>query len=402
MTFWVLTEDTEQLISRSVIRSAEEPGSENKRLSDQWVLDQEPIKRVFGMSDLTGNPLPSIDPDQIIGHTFISEHAGMKQKAEVKEMEANGDYLIEYADGNEDHMTYAEIINLLNKSDEDGHELWTFSKILNHRERTNGGKKTMEVEVLWDMGEQTWEPLNNMKADDPVTVAQYVKEKDLVNKPYWKWANRYLKNPKKFIRYSRQVYLAKKRNGPVYKFGVRVPRNLKEAILIDQQSKDNAWKEAIKKEMDKIMEYETFRMPPDGKPPPDYKKIPCHMIFDVKHDGRRKARFVAGGHLTMDPGEEAYLGVVTPEAVRLGMFAAIHNNLKVMAADIGNAYLHAKTNEKLYTILSEEYGLLAGKVLIIDKGLYGLRSSGARFHEHLSGMLRKLGFKPSKADSLSG
>jgi hypothetical protein len=69
------------------------------------------------------------------------------------------------------------------------------------------------------------------------------------------------------------------------------------------------------------------------------------------------------------------------------MFAAVHNNLKVMAADIGNPYLHAKTNEKLYTILSEEYGSLAGKVLIIDKGLYGLRSSGARFHEHLSGML---------------
>ena len=75
----------------------------------------------------------------------------------------------------------------------------------------------------------------------------------------------------------------------------------------------------------------------------------------------------------MDPGEDAYLGVSAPEAVRVGMFAAVHNNLSVLPADIGNAYyLHARTNEKLYTILGEEYGALAGKVLVFDKGLYGL------------------------------
>ena len=71
-----------------------------------------------------------------------------------------------------------------------------------------------------------------------------------------------------------------------------------------------------------------------GKPPSGYKKIPCHMIYDVKFDGRRKARFVAGGHLTMDPGEDAYAGVVAPDAVRLGMFAAVHNNLKVLILEM--------------------------------------------------------------------
>ena len=123
------------------------------------------------------------------------------------------------------------------------------------------------------------------------------------------------------------------------------------------------------------------------------------MIFDVNFDGRRKARLVAGGHRTVDLGEDAYSGVVAPEAIQLGMFAAIHNSLKVIAADIGNAYLHAKTNEKLYTILGDDYGELSGKVLVFNKGLYGLRSSGARFHEHLSDILRKTGFIPSKADS---
>ena len=53
--------------------------------------------------------------------------------------------------------------------------------------------------------------------------------------------------------------------------------------------------------MSKIMEFQVFKTPPDGKTPPGFKKIPCHMIYDVKFDGRRKARFVAGGHMTMDP-----------------------------------------------------------------------------------------------------
>ena len=64
-------------------------------------------------------------------------------------------------------------------------------------------------------------------------------------------------------------------------------------------------------------------------------------IFNVKFDGRRKARFVAGGHLTMDPQEDSYSGLVTPEAVRLGMLVAVTNLLSNIMADIGNAYLHA-------------------------------------------------------------
>ena len=36
--------------------------------------------------------------------------------------------------------------------------------------------------------------------------------------------------------------------------------------------------------------------------------------------------------------------------------------------------------------------------MIIEKGLYGLKSSSTRFHEYLSVRLRKMGFVPSKAN----
>ena len=400
MTFWILTEDTNQLIARSVLRSAENQSTPNLRINPKLPVVEDVKDKIPSMKP------PMFDPEELLGKVFQTEHAGHMQRAEIKEQVEDQTYLIEYADGDDERLTYAELINLLNKEEEDSHQLWTFSEILEHRKVIHKGKSIIEVKVKWDTGEPTWEPMNTIRRDDPVTLATYVKDHQLQDQPEWKWARRYIKSPKRFLRYTTQMAKMKRKLGPKFKFGVRVPRNLKEAFILDQENKDTLWKDAILKELRKIMSFNVFRVSPDGKPPEGYKQIPCHIIFDVKHDGRRKARFVAGGHLTLDPGEDSYSGVIAPDAIRLGMFAAIHNNLKVLTADIGNAYLHAKTKEKVYTILGKEYeGLgeefanICCKVLIFDKSLYGLKTSGARFHEHLSDTLRHLGFKPSKADA---
>jgi hypothetical protein len=55
------------------------------------------------------------------------------------------------------------------------------------------------------------------------------------------------------------------------------------------------------------------------------------------------------------------------------------------ACDIRNALLYGKTKEKVYITFGPEFGaILNGKNLVIDKSLYGLKTSAARFHEHLS------------------
>src|SRR5687768_11038151 len=61
--------------------------------------------------------------------------------------------------------------------------------------------------------------------------------------------------------------------------------------------------------------------------------------------------------------------------------------------------MYGKTKDKVYIIAGPEFGgKLLGKRLIIDKALYGLKSSSARFHEHLSATLLVMGYKSSKAD----
>ena len=74
------------------------------------------------------------------------------------------------------------------------------------------------------------------------------------------------------------------------------------------------------------------------------------------------------------------------------------NNLDLWGADIGNAYLEAFTDEKLYIVAGPEFQELEGHILIFLKDFYGLKSSGKRWAEVIHGILRDMKVLPSKAD----
>ena len=97
-------------------------------------------------------------------------------------------------------------------------------------------------------------------------------------------------------------------------------------------------------------------------------------MLAVKFDGRHKARLVADGYLAPEPIENIYSGVVSLRNLRLEIFLG-KLNLDIWGADIGNAYLEAFTDEKLYTVAGPEFQELEGYILIFLKALYGLKSS---------------------------
>ena len=123
-----------------------------------------------------------------------------------------------------------------------------------------------------------------------------------------------------------------------------------------------------------------------------------HIVYACKHDGRRKARLVAGGHLTDTPIDSVYSSVVSLRAIRLLTFIAELNDMEVWCTDIGNAYLESFTQEKVYIIAGPEFGDRQGHVLIIRKAIYGLRSSGLRWSERCAEALRDMGFFPCKME----
>ena len=111
-----------------------------------------------------------------------------------------------------------------------------------------------------------------------------------------------------------------------------------------------------------------FKLLDEGHPvPPGYKEIDCHLIFTVKlEDFRRKARFVAGGHLTeAPPPAAAYASVVSRESVRIALTLAALNDLEVKSSDVMNAFLSSPTDEKYYYVCGPEFGKDAGKKALV-------------------------------------
>ena len=171
------------------------------------------------------------------------------------------------------------------------------------------------------------------------------------------------------------------RRAQTYMFGYLIPRNYMEAMQSDSENKNSKWYDAIKLEMDSMREYKVFKKWDEAildkhkkvmNPPKGYHRTKVHLVFAVKFDGRHKARLVADGHLTPEPIENIYSGVVPLRNLRLVIFLGKLNQLDLWGADIGNAYLEAFTDENLYIVAGPEFQELEGYILIFLTALYGL------------------------------
>ena len=60
--------------------------------------------------------------------------------------------------------------------------------------------------------------------------------------------------------------------------------------------------------------------------------------------------------------------------------------------------MEAYTHKKLFIIAGPEFEELEGFILIFNKALYGLKSSGKRWAERFYDIIKDMGFTPSKAD----
>jgi len=310
----------------------------------------------------------------------------------------------ENADGTyEEVQTINQILEKI--EEEDGEDnIWKFRSVdahqgpLKHSDPNYKGS-SWNVRVLWENREVSYEPLSIIAKSDPVTIAIYPKENNLLELDGWKKFARLANRQKKLLRMANQAKLLSFRTAPTYHFGILIPCNHKHAMELDQLHGNNLWRKSEVTELDSIDEYNTFQDVGKGTTPKGYKKIRYHIVYAVKHDLQRKARLVANGNLTETPFTSVYSSVVSLRGLRLYLFLAELNQLESWSTDIGNAYLEAYTDEKVYVISGDEFGDQAGHSLIVVRALYGLRSSGLRWWERFSVVLNELGFIPSKAEN---
>lgn len=322
-------------------------------------------------------------------------------------------YDVEFPDGST--QSYAANViaeNILSQTDVEGRSYSILDEIQNHRtdghavKKDDGyltdkrGRKSKRMttkgwflQVLWKDRSTSWVPLKDLKESNPVQVAEYAVANKLVEEPAFNWWVPFVMRKRdRIISKIKSKYWTK-----THKFGLELPKTVEQALAIDKKTGLSLWRDAIAKEMKNNSV--AFEILEDGVDElVGYKWIPCHMVFDIKMDLTRKARYVAGGHKTDPPKESVYSSVVSRDSVRIALTLAALNDLNVMAADIQNAYLSAPTLEKVYTTAGPEFGPDAGKRVKIVRALYGLRSSGKSFRDMCARVLRDAGFQSCLAD----
>ena len=323
---------------------------------------------------------------------------------------------MEFPDGRVEEYSLNVILeNLISQTDQDGFDVGLLDEIVDFRRDDklavpkehgfitsyNGQSKPVittkgwDVLVKWKDQSLNWIPLSLAKESNPVEVAEAAIAAGVDKEPAFHWWVRHtLRKRERIIKKLKAQVIRKGR----MKFGIEIPGTVEEAQRLDRENGNTFWMDAVAKEMKNSRI--AFELKPRGeRAPVGYKEITCHLIFDLKMDMTRKARYVAGGHLTDVPTSMTYSSVVSRDSVRIGLLIAALNDLDILAGDIQNAFLSAPTKERIYFHAGDEWKADKGRVVIVVRALYGLKSSALQFRNFLANTLgNHLGFRSSLAD----
>ena len=328
-------------------------------------------------------------------------------------------YEVEFDDGRVEAY-HANLIaeSIYEQVDEDGFNIRTLDEIIDHhadetaikvedgtykfngkdyKKRTTRGWKLC---CTWKDGTTSWEWLRDLKDSYPIQVAEYATNNLLATEPAFAWWVPYtIKKRSRIIKAMGKRYFRTEQ-----KFGIELPKTVKRAYEIDDETGTTYWRDAIKKELKAVCPAFEF-IEDETKNLVGYSEISGHIVFDVKMDFTRKARFCANPHGKGKAEEiksapiNTYASVVSRESIRIIFMLAALNDLNVLAADVGNAYLNAPAREKVWFRAGPEFAEKEGQRVVVRMALYGLFGSGAAWRRTLAETLRdSLGFTSCRAD----
>ena len=324
-------------------------------------------------------------------------------------------YDVEFPDGTiKEYSANVIAENMLSQVDSDGFSMTVMEGIINHQmdettavhkdDRyivTPSGQRRLrkttigwKLLVKWKDGSESWIQLKDLKESHPIEVAEYARSRGISDEAAFAWWVPYTLRKRDIILSAVKSRIRK----TTHKYGIEIPTSVEDAERIDRNNGNTFWRDAIQLEMYNVGV--AFEILEEGqRAPKGWSSCTAHLIFDVKMDFTRKARFVLDGHKTADPVGSKYAGVVSRESVRIAFTYAALNDLDICAADIRNAYLQAPSSRKDYIICGPEFGLEnVGKIALIHRALYGGKTAGRDFRNHLRSCMRHLQFESCVAD----
>lgn len=211
-------------------------------------------------------------------------------------------YDVEFPDGGE--ASYAANViaeNIYSQCDTDGNQYLILDELVDHKKdghavnisdqyitvkgRRYKRKTTVgwKLCVKWKDGTSSWERLADLKASNPVEVAEYEMASGISHEPAFDWWVPYtLKKRDRIIAAVNRRFAKRK-----YKFGFEISNSIDDAKLIDRENSNMLWQDALQKEMNAVRVAFKFLDDRDAKVPPGYQQISGHIIQDLKMEDLR-------------------------------------------------------------------------------------------------------------------
>ena len=261
----------------------------------------------------------AIGPDGTIGGTY-DENPRLNSMV----------YEVEFPDGQvKEYAANVLAENILSQVDSEGFSTVLFDGIVDYKKDTSAvaladkfvvtrrGQRRLKqttkgwsLLVAWKDGSETWIPLRVLKESNPVDVAEFARAKGIQDEPAFAWWVPYVLKKKDII--ISKVKTRIRKNS--HKYGIEIPTSVAHAKKIDDRNGNTYWCDAIKKEMFNVGI--AFHVLEESENlPGGWSKATGHIIFDVKMDFTRKARWVLDRHRCSGPEGSTYAGVVSRESV---------------------------------------------------------------------------------------
>lgn len=236
--------------------------------------------------------------------------------------------------------------------------------------------------------------MKDLKESNFVGVAEFAKARNIDDEPAFLWWVPYTLKKWDII-ISKVTTRTKKTK---HNYDIVIPTSIAHAQELDRTMGKRYWMGAL----DKVIFNAgvAFQILENDKSiPPGWTPASDHIVWDIKMDFTRKARWVLDGYKSPNLIGSRYDGKVFRESVRIALTYAALNDLDVCAGDIQNVYLQAPPSQKDWIICGPEFGLKnANKRALIKRSLYGDKATGRDFRNHLRDCMRHLNFESCLAD----
>ncbi len=209
-------------------------------------------------------------------------------------------YIVHFQDGDQTELTANMMAeSLYSQCDPDGNQYILLEEIVDYRclpaamKLTDqkivhaDGKTYLKHSTIgwqfccqWKDGSMSQENLVDLNESHPIETAEYAKILGIDHEPAFNWWVPHVHRKRDCI-----ISLVRK-HSPWYlkrthKFGIEVPKTIKEALELDKKNGNTFWADTIAKDMKDVCV--AFKILLDGQSAPiGYQKILCHMVFDIK------------------------------------------------------------------------------------------------------------------------